>query len=214
MLIIGHRGAKGLAPENTLESFQVALDNHVDMIELDIRTSSDGEMVVHHDASVQGLEIVSTQYADLKKAKLDLVTLHDAIEFIDGRCPIVIEIKKGAYIAKFVEAFKANPLPRGTMIASFNLPILKVIKNNFPELTLVVNESWSGVRGSMRCKKLGTIYLTMNQRWLWFGFIKSMSRSGYKLSAYPLNDAAKAKKWSGCGLFAAITDRPDLYMNE
>jgi glycerophosphoryl diester phosphodiesterase len=48
-LIIGHRGAAGLAPENTLAAFARACDLGVDGIELDVLVSSDGKLVVHHD---------------------------------------------------------------------------------------------------------------------------------------------------------------------
>jgi len=47
--IIGHRGAAGLAPENTLAAFKRACEIGVDAIELDVLVSADGELVVHHD---------------------------------------------------------------------------------------------------------------------------------------------------------------------
>ena len=48
-LIVGHRGAAGLAPENTLAAFALAAEQGVDAIELDVLLSADGELVVHHD---------------------------------------------------------------------------------------------------------------------------------------------------------------------
>ena len=52
-LLIGHRGAAGLAPENTMPSFRDAVERwDVDMIELDVRASADGHCVVIHDATV------------------------------------------------------------------------------------------------------------------------------------------------------------------
>ncbi len=50
--IIGHRGAAGEAPENTLPSFQRALDDGAAYVELDVRTTADGEVVVIHDETV------------------------------------------------------------------------------------------------------------------------------------------------------------------
>jgi glycerophosphoryl diester phosphodiesterase len=52
MLKIGHRGAKGYEPENTLVSFQKALDMQVDGIELDVHLSADGELIVIHDETI------------------------------------------------------------------------------------------------------------------------------------------------------------------
>ena len=51
--ITGHRGARGIAPENTLAGFQVALNLGVDMIELDVHLSRDGELAVMHDPRVE-----------------------------------------------------------------------------------------------------------------------------------------------------------------
>ncbi|MFW5947006.1 MAG: glycerophosphodiester phosphodiesterase [Gemmatimonadota bacterium] len=51
-LLIGHRGAAGLAPENTMPSFREAVRRAVDMIELDVRATADGHCVVIHDATV------------------------------------------------------------------------------------------------------------------------------------------------------------------
>lgn len=50
---IGHRGAAGEAPENTLVSFQRAIEGGADLVELDVRGSKDGEVVIIHDATLQ-----------------------------------------------------------------------------------------------------------------------------------------------------------------
>ena len=53
MLILGHRGARGHAPENTMASFQAALDMGADGIELDVQMTKDGKIVVCHDHSLE-----------------------------------------------------------------------------------------------------------------------------------------------------------------
>ena len=51
-IILGHRGASGYAPENTLEAFQLAMDMGADGFELDVHLSKDGELIVMHDETV------------------------------------------------------------------------------------------------------------------------------------------------------------------
>ncbi len=46
---IGHRGARSLAPENTLAAFRKAWDIGADGIEVDVQVSADGQLVIHHD---------------------------------------------------------------------------------------------------------------------------------------------------------------------
>jgi glycerophosphoryl diester phosphodiesterase len=52
VLVIGHRGAAGLAPENTLGAIQVALDLGVDGVEFDVQRSADNELILMHDLDV------------------------------------------------------------------------------------------------------------------------------------------------------------------
>jgi len=51
-VVIGHRGAMGYAPENTLVSFEEALRRGADLVEMDVQLSADNEVVVMHDTSV------------------------------------------------------------------------------------------------------------------------------------------------------------------
>jgi len=53
MILIGHRGAAGLAPENTLAAFRKALEFNVDGIEMDVQLSADHVVVVHHDFTLK-----------------------------------------------------------------------------------------------------------------------------------------------------------------
>ena len=59
----GHRGARGLRPENTLPAFEKALDLRVDTLELDLHLSSDGKLVVWHDAFLYRSKCRVTQEA-------------------------------------------------------------------------------------------------------------------------------------------------------
>src|SRR4051812_26927231 len=67
---IGHRGAAGLAPENTLIAVDSGLSNHVDYIEIDVRQTSDGQLIVMHDKSVDRTtdssgDVINFRYAEI-----------------------------------------------------------------------------------------------------------------------------------------------------
>lgn len=220
MLIIGHRGAKGLAPENTLASLQAALDARVNMIEVDVRVTADGTPVLHHDGIMKANDgkryrIDKTNFTDLQLAKPDLLTLEAALQFIDRQADIMIEIKPGVVLEPVMACVQPRIdrswLESDFIIASYDFAILKKISRDYPGVHLAVLEKWSGVRASFRAKKLQTNRIAMNQRWLWGGFIKSISKNGYRLSAYTLNNPKKAQRWARAGLYAAITDYPDKF---
>lgn len=71
-LVFGHRGAGAVRPENTIESFQVALQQGADVLEMDVHLSRDGVVVVHHDPSGRRMagvprEIRNTRFEEMQK---------------------------------------------------------------------------------------------------------------------------------------------------
>jgi len=69
-LIIAHRGASALAPENTLAAFRRAVDDGADGVEFDVRLAKDGVPVVHHDSSLRRTSHTDLLIADLTSAEL------------------------------------------------------------------------------------------------------------------------------------------------
>jgi glycerophosphoryl diester phosphodiesterase len=96
MLKIGHRGAKGYTAENTLISFQKALELDVDMIELDVYQSKDNQAMVIHDKTIDRTTSGSGLVCDFTAndlRNLGIPTLEDAFNLIQNQCGINIEIK-------------------------------------------------------------------------------------------------------------------------
>jgi glycerophosphoryl diester phosphodiesterase len=113
-LIIAHRGDSAHRPENTLASFASALEVGADIIELDVQLTSDGHPVVMHDPTVdrttdgsgpiaahslRELRRLSAGYAPLFGAQYAgerVPTLSEVLNFVRGRCKVMIEIKPEA----------------------------------------------------------------------------------------------------------------------
>src|SRR5688572_26281908 len=70
MIIIAHRGASGVAPENTLAAFRRAIEDGAEGIEFDVRLAKDGVAVVHHDASLKRTAGEKLKLADLNSGEL------------------------------------------------------------------------------------------------------------------------------------------------
>ena len=70
LLVIGHRGSAGTAPENTLASFQAAADAGADMIELDVRLAADNVLVVHHDMSLRRTTGIGWRVRDVEASEI------------------------------------------------------------------------------------------------------------------------------------------------
>lgn len=224
MKIIGHRGARGLAPENTRRAIQKGLE-HLrygrDMIEFDVRVTKDGIPVLHHNSKMIGgdgkrLKISDHSYKNLKAHFPDITKLSEALDQIDGKVVPYIEVKQkepAKPIAKVLRQYidSGMYLAGDLRLASKSQETLRELQKVLPEVPLIVIERWSGVRAHRRAKELDAKEIAMNQLWLWWGFIRGFKNSDFKLYAYTLNDPVKAERWSRWGLSGAITDYPNRF---
>lgn len=92
MLIIGHRGAAGLAPENTLEALQAGRDAGADILEFDVRLTADNVPILSHDPRIYGKRIRHTTYEELKKAG-QITTLKSVLDAFFGNTMLNLEYK-------------------------------------------------------------------------------------------------------------------------
>jgi glycerophosphoryl diester phosphodiesterase len=92
MLVIGHRGAAGLATENTLDALWAGFYTDADILEFDVRLTSDNIPVLSHDPQLHGKRIRQTTYADLKKAG-QVTTLKSVLDAFFGKIMLNLEYK-------------------------------------------------------------------------------------------------------------------------
>ncbi len=193
MKIIGHRGAKGLAPENSLLSIRVALREHVDVIELDVQTQ-DGVLVLSHDTPEK-----NKSYA----------TLSDALKLVHGKASLNLEIKDVECVPLLKKALKSY---KGEIVfSSFSFKTLQAIRSFFPKHEIAVLEKWSGVRAITKASVLHTHRVHINHKVLWSGFVKSMKHKGYTIYAYTVNLSDRAEELESWGVDGIFTDYPNLF---
>ncbi|MES0350085.1 MAG: glycerophosphodiester phosphodiesterase family protein [Desulfobacteria bacterium] len=137
MMIMGHRGAAALEPENTLRSIERAVEIGVDAVEIDVRLSKDRELVVIHDSTVDRTTNGSgpvNGYAldDLKKLDAGggqtIPTLQEVMELIGHKVKLVIELKEEETERMVVELIKRNNLDDNVYVISFWHELVKTVK--------------------------------------------------------------------------------------
>lgn len=217
MKIIGHRGARGLASENTIESIQAAIQSGVDGVEVDARVTSDGIIVLSHDRLLvddRGNQWVVAQhtYDFLHNRCPALPILQEALTVVPPQLELRIEIKEGEQTEPFVDLLRplSAKYPKLSVL-SFDYRLLKAFHQAAPEVPLLLNEKWSSIRARFRAKRLGTRRIQMNQRWLWRGFLRAIKRGGYHITPYTVNSPAQARRWKPY-VEAIITDYPDRFI--
>ncbi|MEO8193124.1 MAG: glycerophosphodiester phosphodiesterase [Gemmatimonadales bacterium] len=162
--VIGHRGNRAHAPENTIESFAQAVALGADAIEFDIHMSADGIPVVNHDATVTRTtdgtgEIARMNFADLRKLDAGarftsddgktfpyrgkghvIPTLDEVIEAFPST-PLLIEIKAPLAATGVRKSLEAHKAEARTVVDSFNDEALDV----FADSTIPIGAAWDDV---------------------------------------------------------------------
>jgi glycerophosphoryl diester phosphodiesterase len=147
-IIQGHRGARGLRPENTLPSFQAALDARVDSIETDVHVTADGIPVLIHDFVPPGgtCSVDAMTYREVAAAGVP--ALHDLLHLLAGREVIVdLDIKCEPFrnnsktettAAAILDVVHRERAVMQTWVRSFDHRIVRHLRRLEPRLTGVV----------------------------------------------------------------------------
>lgn len=232
--IFAHRGARVVAPENTLPAFQKALDMHVDGIELDVYCSKDGQLVVIHDFTVDkttngkgrvsdftatelaGLDAGSSLSAEF--AGIGVPTLDQVFDLVGNRCRVNVEIKSedpsgGNQVEPLIALIQKRNLYEQVIVSSFNPITLIKMRWTDPKI------------------QLGLLYeaeLPPHLRQAWFTPIlqpealhpyhaiideKLMTWAKSKrcaVNTWTVNDVAEAKRLAALGVDVIMSDVPDV----
>ncbi len=147
MKIIGHRGAAGLALENTAASIKAALETGADTVEIDVRKTKDNQLVLCHDDNLLHIAARPEQVKNLtlrQLRKIDLVdgsriiTLAEALTLI-GKKTVIIELKEDGCARLLADLLKKFPTPR-VYVASFIISELVVLRDINPRIKLLALE--------------------------------------------------------------------------
>ncbi len=141
--IVGHKGAAGYAPQNTLTSFQMAIAIGCDRAELDVRRTKDGQVVVFHDDEVSNLTngvgfVSEMTLAELKKLDCEqgekIPTLQEVIDICKDKIDLQIELKADGTPELVNDLILKNDIQDQVVITSFRDYLLKEIKQLNPNL--------------------------------------------------------------------------------
>jgi glycerophosphoryl diester phosphodiesterase len=166
-LVIGHRGASAHAPENTLAAFQLAIDHRADAIEFDVCLSSDDQVMVIHDGSVNRTTNGKGKVAHLSMSemqKLDaginfsekyagekIPTLINVFEKFGNQILMNVELKNystpfDGLVKKVVELVRYYKLEDRVLFSSFISNNLNISRKLIPEVPcgLLANSGWLG----------------------------------------------------------------------
>ena len=220
---IGHRGAKGHLAENTLASFQKAIDLGVDGIELDVHLSRDGAIIVIHDETVDRTTngkgaVVSHSLDTLKTYRIDhqfeLPTLNEVFDLVNRKCLINVELKAGETAKPVVDLIEKYVLEKGWqytdfLISSFDWIALEKVRALHDEIPLGVLTSTDLNLAIQFAKILKAETVHPYFHLLTAENVEAMQNENLKVFAWTINEFEDLQRIKSFGVDGIITDFPE-----
>lgn len=223
MLKIAHRGARGYEPENTLKSFQKALDLHADGIELDVHLSSDGHLIVIHDETIDrttnGKGFVNTfTLAELKTFLIDdqyeTPTLKEVFDLVNKKCLINIELKglgTANKVATLIEEYIAdqNWNYGHFIVSSFNWDLLQETSNLNSNIAIGVLTEEDVKKALAFAEVIEAEAIHPDYQLLNLENVQEMQEKGFLVLPWTVNNPEDIQKIKSYQVDGIISDFPD-----
>lgn len=219
--IIGHRGAMGLEPENTLRSFKKALDLGVDGLEFDVQNIH-GELLVFHDESLERTtngegKLLNHSVEALRKLDAgkgeQIPTLAEVVELIGNQAFINIELKgfdTASLVMKLVRMLDRKRFKKEQfIISSYLFSELSLVHELDPEIRLgVIADEYPTIAqefaDEIDAYSFHPSYSILNQ-----SLVDDAHNNGMKVYVHTVNDLDKINHSRTLGVDGVFTDFPD-----
>lgn len=222
MIIIGHRGAATYEPENTISSFNKAIELQVEMIEFDVQLCKSGEVVVFHDYTLERttngkgfvFEKTFEELRDLDAGKGQKIPdLIETLNTINKRTKVNIELKgvsSASHVSNIINYFieKKNWQTHDFLVSSFHhMELFKFHMMN-PEINIGVlfdeiPENFFEIANNMEAYSINA-----NYRYITKNIVNNIHSMGFKIFAYTPNKVEDKERMKLIGVDGIFTDSP------
>ncbi len=218
IVVIGHRGAAGYYPENTLLSFRKAFEMGVDYVELDVRLSSDSIPVVIHDETLDRTTngrgyVKDYTVEELKRLDAGLgeriPTLEEALRLaIEMNGKLLIEIKDVEAVDEVVSLVREYDFIRSCKIISFYIEALKRVPS-YIERGLIY--AWPG-KWIIEAIKLRATTILPKYNLVSERMVKYAHLRGLKVYTWNIDDRDTALRIISTGVDGIASNKPDIIL--
>lgn len=204
-LLLGHRGARRAAPENTLRAFDLALDHGCDGFEFDVRRTIDAKCVVCHDARYGGYDVARTTLEALRK-KGEFPRLADIVSRYGQRAFLDIELKIVGIEQAAAEA--VSDLAHDNFVISSFLPNV-LARLRLLELKLPTGLIFDRSRTLADWRDLPIRYVIAEQSLVTRAVVREAHQQGKRVFAWTVNrasDMLRLRDWEVDGIISDDTE--------
>ncbi len=231
-LLIGHRGAAGLAPENTLPSFRKALDLGLRAVELDVRLTRDRVLIVFHDDRLDRLTPLRGPVAERDWRELSglpvlpgafggafpdarIPTLEEVLAALPPECRVVVELKAdpvrpAELVRETLAVLAGDPDPRRLRVISFEQDLLRRARSEGGVLELGILARPAEMSALLpRAREVGARALHPHFSAVDGELVHAAAEEGFRVSTWTVNNADEARRLAELGVEELATDYPD-----
>jgi glycerophosphoryl diester phosphodiesterase len=239
--IIGHRGARNLWPENSLDGFQRTRALGIEGVEFDVHIARDGELVVIHDPTLDRTTEGQGPVADRTAAELAATPLRDAggagvptldqvlDVFTDSGIELHIEIKLDANGRRYpglehqlIDVIRARKLEDAAILTCFATKALEIVREIAPHQRVLASinqrsaEAMGGLKAALdRFVAIDGCLVAVEKGLLAARFDLCLQRIGRdRLGAWVPNEAEDLAFWLAQPVRQITTDRPDIALQQ
>ncbi len=211
-LIIGHRGASAVAPENTIAAFAAAIDAGADGIEFDVRLSRDGVPVVIHDETLYRTSGVRRRVADLSANELnqfDVPSLAQVFElFAPNNLVLYLEMKEVAVAQECCRLIEQSGFKDRVIFECFEHSALQTVKSIDPTFRIAPLFQPPATFILKRALAVDANEIALHHRLTNKRLIQKARDAGLKVVTWTVDDPAWIERAREFGVHALITNDP------
>jgi len=210
---IGHRGAAGYEPENTLISFKKALELGVDAVELDVYVCKSGQLVVVHDRYVEEKTFEELRSLDAGKGQ-KIPTLNEVLDLVNNKVIVNIELK-GEETAKPVSDIIEKYVTENGwsndnfIVSSFNHIELKKFKDLQPNIKIGALITGIPVDYAKFGQDLEAYSVNLSMEFINKEFVDDAHKRGLKVCVWTVNDVDDIQRMKNLGVDGMFSNYPD-----
>jgi glycerophosphoryl diester phosphodiesterase len=231
--IIGHRCAGYLAPENTLAAVYTAIRMGLDGIECDIQATSDGELILFHDTTLNrttdrdgtlaeySLEEIRTldagSWFDYIYAWEQVPTLREALDLIDGRLTAFLELKMPSSVDRTADIIQESRAGSWCTIISFSEYVLAQCAKRIPDVPRAIlihpETPPDPVELINHITSIPADMVGLSPRWLDSDLTGKVKQAGIRIMTGPVDTGEQCRESFPTGPDYILTNQPDIVLD-
>lgn len=229
VLRIGHRGAPYFAPENTISSFEKAIELKADFLETDVQQTKDKVLVIMHDSTIDRTtsgkgKVSELTWAELEKLGVPSLDNVLALGISNSAIKFILELKDGnetfpGIEEALVDMVKSKGMENRVLLKSFSYPQLqrlRILAPAIPQIYVFFTAFTSlGITIDQGLRfhnplKLNVEYLQSHQTLTGYSFVKGAHEAGKKVILWGVENKDSMQAWKNHQADGIETDRLDL----